>query len=202
MRQAQFRLVQAWAERRRIAMDLHDGVQQSIIVLGLQVRSLVKSADHPERVRATAGELQRGMSELLADFRGPGARDHAGGADRPRHPARHQGFAERTPVPLVVRASGLGHRLPEAVESTVYFVVLEAVTNAVRQLRPWHLGRPSVRGRHVCTQVRDDGRGGAAEDRGSGLAGLRDRVLALNGSLSVVSVPGNGTVVTALIPCG
>ena len=54
----------------------------------------------------------------------------------------------------------------------------------------------------LCAQVRDDGQGGAAQDGGSGLTGLRDRVLALNGSLSVVSPPGNGTVVTTLIPCG
>ena len=204
LRQAQFRLVQASdAERRRIAMDLHDGVQQSIIVLGLQVRSLVKSADDPERVRATAGELQQGMAELLAAFRTlvhgimPAAL-----TDRGILPAIKD-LTERTPVPLVVRASGLGHRLPEAVESTVYFVVLEAVTNAVKHAAATGISVDlQYADGTLCTQVRDDGRGGAAEDRGSGLAGLRDRVLALNGSLSVVSVPGNGTVVTALIPCG
>ena len=184
-------------------MDLHDGVQQSIIVLGLQVRSLLKSADHPDRVRATAGELQLGMSELLADFRAlvhgimPAALTDRGILSAIKD------LTERTPVPLVVRASGLGHRPPEAVESTIYFVVLEAVTNAVKHAAATGI---SVDLQHadgaLCVQVRDDGRGGAAEDGGSGLAGLRDRVLALNGSLSVVSPPGNGTVVTALIPCG
>lgn len=204
LRQAQFRLVQASdAERRRIARDLHDGVQQNIVVLGLRVRNLLQGADDPDRVRATAGELQRGMSDLLADFRTlvhgimPAAL-----TDRGIVPAIKD-LTERTAVPCEVRASGLGQRLPEAVESTVYFVVLEAVTNAVKHA--------AARGIWVdlrcadgtlSAQVRDDGQGGAAEDGGRGLAGLRDRVLALTGSLSVVSPPGNGTVVTALIPCG
>ena len=203
LQQAQYRLVRAAdAERRRIAGDLHDGVQQSIVVLGLLVRSLVKGADDADRVRATAGELQRGMTELLADFRTlvhgimPVALTDRGIV------AAIKDLGERSAVPLVVRASGLDHRLPEALESTVYFVVLESVTNTVK-----HAAATGIWVELQCgdgmlrAQVRDDGRGGAAED-GGGLTGLRDRVLALNGILTVDSAPGDGTVVTALIPCG
>jgi signal transduction histidine kinase len=204
LRQAQYRLLQASdAERRRIARDLHDGVQQSIVVLGLRVRSLLKGADDPDGVRAIAGELQRGMSELLADFRTlvhgimPAAL-----TDRGIVPAIKD-LGERSTVPLVVRSSGLDHRPPEAVESTVYFVILEAVTNAVKHAAATGIWVDLRDGDGtLCAQVRDDGRGGAAERGAGGLAGLRDRVLALNGSLTVVSPPGNGTVVTALIPCG
>lgn len=205
LRQAQYRLVQASdVERRRIARDLHDGVQQDIVVLGLQVRSLDRGADDPDVVRATAVDLQSGMSDLLADFR---ALVHgimpASLTDRGIDSAIRE-LGERTALPLIFRSSGIGHRLPEAIESTVYFVILETVTNAIKHASATGIW---VELRYddgvLRAEIRDDGRGGiTALDGGGGLAGLRDRVLALNGSLTVSSPPGNGTVVRALIPCG
>jgi signal transduction histidine kinase len=204
LRQTQFRLVQASdTERRRIARDLHDGVQQRIVVLGLQVRSLTRHADDPASVRGTAVTLQQGMSDLLDDFR---TLVHgimpASLADRGIESAIRD-LGERTAVPLVLRSSGLGRRLPQAIESTVYFVVLESVTNAVKHAAASGIWVELVQvDGLLCAAVRDDGHGGAALGGGSGLEGLRDRVLALNGSLTVSSAPGTGTEVKALIPCG
>ncbi len=205
LREAQYRILQASdVERRRIARDLHDGVQQSIVVLGLRVVSLTRGADDPGQVRAAAADLQAGMAALLKDFR---TLVHgimpASLTDRGIVPAIRE-LSERTAVPLTVRSSGLNQRLPEAVESTVYFVVSEIVTNAIK-----HAGATGVwvdleylNDGTLSTQVRDDGHGGAVMNGGGGLQGLRDRVLALNGSLMVNSAAGQGTVVKALIPCG
>ena len=133
LRQAQYRLVQASdVERRRIARDLHDGVQQSIVVLGLRIRSLIKNADDPGWVKATAVDLQSAMVQLLAEFR---TLVHgimpASLTDRGIESALKE-LGERTALPLVVRSSGLAARLPAEVESTAYFVILEAVTNAIK----------------------------------------------------------------------
>ena len=204
LRQAQYRLVRASdVERRRIARDLHDGVQQSIVVLGLRVRSLSKGADDPDRVRATAADLQRGMAELLADFR---ALVHgimpASLTDRGIVSAIKD-LGERTALPLVLRSSGLSGRLPAEIESTVYFVILETVTNAVKHAAATGIWVDLQDSDGVlCAEVRDDGQGGAALDGGSGLPGLLDRVLALNGTMTVNSAAGSGTVVRVLIPCG
>ena len=204
LRQAQYRLVEAAdVERRRIARDLHDGVQQSIVVLGLRVRNLTKRAEDPDRVRDTAADLQRGITELLADFR---ALVHgimpASLTDRGIVSAIKD-LSERTAVPLVSRSSGLDQRLPAAVESTVYFVILETVTNAVKHAAATGIWVDLQYGNGVLSaEVRDDGLGGAVLEGGSGLPGLLDRVLALNGSMTVNSAPGSGTVVRVLIPCG
>lgn len=204
LREAQFRLVQASdTERRRIARDLHDGVQQRIVVLGLQVRNLTRHADDPTSIRANAVTLRQGMSELLADFR---TLVHgimpATLTDRGIESAIRD-LGERTAVPLVLRSSGMGRRLPQAVESTVYFVVLESVTNSVKHAAAKGIWVDLAHADgELRVAVRDDGDGGAALSGGSGLAGLRDRVRALNGSLTVSSAPGAGTEVRALIPCG
>jgi signal transduction histidine kinase len=173
------------------------------VVLGLQVRNLTRHADDPASVRGTAVTLQQGMSDLLDDFR---TLVHgimpASLADRGIESAIRD-LGERTAVPLVLRSSGLGRRLPQAIESTVYFVVLESVTNAVKHAAASGIWVELVQvDGLLCAAVRDDGHGGAALGGGSGLEGLRDRVLALNGSLTVSSAPGTGTEVKALIPCG
>ncbi|MEO9199714.1 MAG: ATP-binding protein, partial [Antricoccus sp.] len=112
-------------------------------------------------------------------------------------------LSERTAVPLEVRSTGLEERLPAAIESTVYFVVLESVTNAVKYAAASGIWVDLRRDNGLLSaEVRDDGLGGAALGGGSGLEGIRDRVRALNGSLTVESGAASGTVVRALIPCG
>jgi signal transduction histidine kinase len=104
------------------------------------------------------------------------------------------------PVELV---QTLDERLPSSVESAVYFVVAEALTNVARYAQAQTVRVTVVRNNgHVDVQVSDDGVGGADPAHGSGLRGLSDRVAALDGRLELTSADGDGTTVTARIPCG
>jgi signal transduction histidine kinase len=109
-------------------------------------------------------------------------------------------LAARAPVPVDV--ASIGERLPAHVETVAYFVVAEALANVAKYAQAGHawvsLARENGQAR---VEVRDDGVGGAQPARGSGLAGLVDRVGALGGRLSVESPPGGGTTVLAEIPC-
>src|SRR5437868_4350157 len=112
------------------------------------------------------------------------------------------GLAGRSPVPVELAATP-DERLPSSVESAVYFVVAEALTNAARYARAQKVRVSVVRSNgHVDVQVSDDGVGGANPAHGSGLRGLSDRVAALDGRLELTSADGNGTTVRARIPCG
>jgi signal transduction histidine kinase len=94
-------------------------------------------------------------------------------------------------------------RLPSSVESAVYFVVAEALTNAARYARARRVTVSVVRRNgQVDVEVGDDGIGGADPDQGSGLRGLHDRLGALDGRLELTSVGGEGTILRASIPCG
>jgi signal transduction histidine kinase len=111
------------------------------------------------------------------------------------------GLAERSPVPVELVGMPDG-RLPSSVESAVYFVVAEALTNVARyagaQVATVSVERSNG---HVDVEVSDDGVGGADPEHGSGLRGLSDRVAALDGRLDLTSADGRGTTVKARIPC-
>jgi signal transduction histidine kinase len=113
-----------------------------------------------------------------------------------------KGLAGRSPVPVELLSTP-DDRLPSSVESAVYFVVAEALTNVARYANA-QTARVSVV-RHngeVEVEVRDDGVGGADPEQGSGLRGLSDRVAALDGRLELASADGEGTTLRASIPCG
>jgi signal transduction histidine kinase len=106
-------------------------------------------------------------------------------------------------VPVSLRSELGDVRAPEQVESAAYFVVAEALTNVARHSEASHAAVSVARDDGVLVvEVRDDGVGGAAAEDGSGLAGLRDRVGALGGTLVVESPPGGPTAITAVLPCG
>jgi signal transduction histidine kinase len=111
-------------------------------------------------------------------------------------------IAGRSPVPVKVDVQ-IRDRLPDEVESTAYFVVVEALTNIAR-----HSGATQAavqirrEGNWLRITVTDDGRGGADPDKGSGLRGLKDRIAALDGSFALASPAGRGTRLTVEIPCG
>jgi len=112
-----------------------------------------------------------------------------------------KGLASRSPVPVELLQTP-ADRLPPSVESAVYFVVAEALTNAARYSRAQTVTVGVVRDNgHVDVEVRDDGVGGADADQGSGLRGLQDRVAALDGRLELTSPQGLGTILRATIPC-
>jgi signal transduction histidine kinase len=193
-------LAAAQEERRRLERDLHDGAQQRLIALSLELGLLQSSLDgDPDagrRLEHARREVTVSMQEL---------RDIARGL----HPAVVSGhglavalesIAARTAMPLELRVDGLP-RLPEPVEVAAYYVVCESLANTGK-----HAGAGSavvdvrLAGRTLVVEVSDDGVGGADPGRGSGLRGLADRVEALDGRLRVGTAPRGGTCVRAEIP--
>lgn len=188
-------------ERQRLERDLHDGAQQRLVALGMSLRRTQRqlSGADPELfdlLDNSVRELQTAVAELRQIAHGlrPSSLDDG-------LSAALNSLRRRVTVPLQIEV-GTGE-LPEPISTTAYFVASEAVTNAIRYASANTIAltvTPSPRG--VVVRVRDDGRGGAVLRTGSGLAGLRDRVRALGGELSVVSPAERGTVVEAVLPCG
>jgi signal transduction histidine kinase len=187
-------------ERRRIERDLHDGAQQRLVSIGLALRhaqhQLGSDPDAARRtldgavVEITAAieelrELAHGLRPMLLQAGlGPALRE----------------LASRSPVPVEV--SSTGDRYPPEVETAAYFVACEGLTNAVKHASAEHvLLRVARLDGVLVVSVADDGVGGAAMSRGSGLAGLSDRVAARGGRLRIDSVGGGGTTLRAELPC-
>ena len=197
------RLVDAFElERRRLERDLHDGAQQRLVALSMQLglARLELPAGSPAAAQVSAAhelakqaltelrELIRGVHPKVLTDRGllAAVRDVAGTA----------------PVPVDVDLR-LPRRLSTSIEVTAYFVVVEALANVVK-----HSGarRATVTGgltgRRLVLDIRDDGRGGADPAGGSGLVGLADRVAAIDGTVALASPAGGPTLVHVEIPCG
>jgi signal transduction histidine kinase len=203
VKESRARIVTAGDEqRRRIERDLHDGAQQRLVALALDLRRVQRElggAVDPEVDRlltSTAEELQVAVQEL---------RELAGGIHPPiltqsGLAAALGELASRAPLRVTVDAPL--ERLPADVEVTAYFVASEALTNAAKHARASRatIAAAQSDGRLVV-EVADDGIGGAHWVGGSGLRGLADRVEALGGRLVVDSPPGGGTRISAEIPC-
>jgi signal transduction histidine kinase len=195
------RIVEAgYEERRRLERDLHDGAQQEFVGAAISLRlarqKWSKAPDEAlELVDAALEQLQSGLRdlrELAAGIHPSVLSDHGLGAALQALAARAAVPVELGPLP--------SERLPPAVETTAYFVVAEALTNAAKhaRCRRAEVG-VHVRDGWVVVEVRDDGVGGADSARGSGLRGLADRVRALGGELDIDSPAGKGTTVRARI---
>ena len=192
----------AEAERRRIERDLHDGAQQRLVALAMDLgMARAKLETDPAAATALVGEAHEEAKRALAELRDLARGIHpAVLADRGLD-AAISALAARSPVPVGVEvATG---RLPGPVESAAYFVVAEALANAAKHARAAEI---AVRiGRHrdlLIVEVTDDGAGGADPAKGSGLRGLADRVAAVDGHLTVTSPEGGPTVIRAELPCG
>ena len=203
LRASRARIVEAgYAERRRVERDLHDGAQQRLMALTMNLRlARDKLAADPATTAELLDEAMEELSAATAELRELARGIHPAVLTDRGLAAALGGLAERSPLPVEIVATP-GERLPAPVESTTYFVVAEALTNVARYAEA---GGASVRvGRSdgiVEIEVRDDGVGGADPDAGTGLRGLEDRVAALEGSFEVRSEPGEGTTVAARIPC-
>jgi signal transduction histidine kinase len=194
----------AEAERRRIERDLHDGAQQRLVALAVTLgearqqldadpdsdagRELVaRSHDEAKAALQEIRDLVRGIHPVILEDRGLDAALSA--------------VVARSPVPVQVDVT-LAERLPATVESAAYFVVSEALVNVARHAqahRAWvTVAKVSDR---LLVEVRDDGRGGADEARGTGIAGLRSRVASLGGWMHVTSPPGGPTTLIVELPC-
>src|SRR3954471_10902763 len=189
------------AERRRLERNLHDGAQQRLVFVGLQLRMIERRIDTDpavaKRMVTSAGEeLSKSLEDLRELARGlhPSVLNHG-------LKAALDSLASRSVVPTTVSFNATA-RLPEPVELAAYFVACEALANVAKYA---HATKASVRvsRRHgvAVIEIADDGVGGADETAGTGLQGLADRVAALDGTLRILSPGGAGTVVTADLPC-
>jgi signal transduction histidine kinase len=189
--------------RRRIERDLHDGTQQRLISLALELRAAEASVppEHQGLVRQwsrTAQGLTEVVEELREISRGlhPAILEKGGLGPALRALARRAGV----PVELSVRVGG---RLPERAEVAAYYVVSEALANAAKHARASVVRVDAgLAGGTLRLLVADDGAGGADPSRGSGLIGLSDRVAAVGGRIEITSPPGGGTSLLVTIPAG
>jgi PAS domain S-box-containing protein len=202
LKASRVRIVQAADEaRRKIERDLHDGAQQRLVALALDVRmarSRVErepdaAAPYLERLgeelaaaSAELRELARGIHPAVLTERGLGPAIAA--------------LADRSPVPVDI-VELPAERPSSAAETTAYFTVAEALTNVAKYAQATRATvKIATEDGSLVVEVRDDGIGGAQAGTGSGLSGLSDRVGAIDGTLSVDSPPGEGTLVRAALP--
>jgi signal transduction histidine kinase len=189
------------AERHRIERDLHDGAQQRLVGLTLQLglarldlpgdtaagRAVASAHEQAKQLMAELRELIHGIRpQVLADL---------------GLPAALRELADQAPIPVTVRAD-LGARPPPHVETAAYFVAAEALANVAKHSAATAAEVTATRvGDTLTVEVRDNGRGGADPARGSGLTGLADRVSVVDGHMFVSSPAGGPTLVRVELPC-
>jgi signal transduction histidine kinase len=204
LRVSRVRIVEAAdAARRRIERDLHDGAQQQLVSLALDLRML-KTRLHDAETAGVVDELAEKLGVALAELRELARGIHPVVLTAQGLGPAVRSAATRTAVPVDVHVDlGEDDRLSAPIEAAAYFLVAEALTNVVRYAKASQ-ARVEVRREPetVVVEVHDDGVGGADMAAGSGLRGLADRIAALEGTLRVQSPVGRGTHVVARIPCG
>ena len=203
VRKSRARIVAAGdAERRRIERDIHDGAQQQLVTVALLLETArIRAADGDAEVAATVANAAAQLESALAELRRLARGLHPVVLVEAGLKAATEALADRTPVPITVRVTD--ERFSPDLEATAWFVVAEAVTNAVRHARAQTVLVAIERRNEILeVDVVDDGIGGADRDRGSGLSGLEDRVAAAGGSLTVRSEASAGTTIRAELPCG
>ena len=190
------------AERRRIERDLHDGAQQRLVSLAMNLgasRAAMKDNPGPEldAIIAAHEEAKQALTEMRDFVRGlhPAVLEDRG------LDAALSGLAARSPVPVGLTVD-VDKRPSPTVEAVAYFVVSEALTNVAKHAEASRVDLRVLRTNGTLTiLVVDDGRGGADPGSGSGLRGLRDRVASVDGTLILSSPPGGPTRVTVELPC-
>ncbi|UGT65262.1 histidine kinase [Nocardia asteroides] len=187
--------------RRTIERDLHDGAQQRIVVLGLDLRAAQATIpDDRPALRDRLDALVEAVTQLHTDLQELSRGIHPAILSRGGLGPALKTLARRSRVPVSLRVEVPG-RLPEPVEVTAYYVVAEALTNTTKYARASEvLISAYLDGDDLLLSVADDGIGDARAERGSGLVGLRDRVEAVEGELTLASPAGGGTTIRARIP--
>lgn len=188
-------------ERRRIAQNLHDGLQAELVLLGIEAQQLAHAAADQHHIQERAQELRRsidrsaaGLRALVHDVMPPSLMQRG-------LLAAAEDLVDRMPIPIKVELQVQDRAFPSAVESTLYFVLAEAITNVVKHAEAKE-GAVSVahRGSIVTLEITDDGKGGAALGAGSGLTGMAERIDVLGGVLTIDSLRGIGTRIRAEVP--
>jgi signal transduction histidine kinase len=189
------------AERRRIERDLHDGAQQHLVLLSMQLGEAEYALERgrPEGVRdalaAAHSSMEAAMTSLRDTVRGihPQILTDRGLAEAVRE------LAERQPVPVTVTITG-DRQPPEQLALAAYYLVSEAFTNAVKHARASAMSVRVAQSEQLQVEVYDDGRGGAVVRPGHGLSGMIERVQAFGGGCWVSSPPGGPTIIRASFP--
>jgi signal transduction histidine kinase len=201
LRASRARIVEASLDaRRRLERDLHDGAQQQLVALSLDLQ-LIRARVAGDREAATLVEASiEKLASALSELRELARGIHPAILTDRGLDAALAALVDRTPVPVDTEVA-IDERVAPAIEAAAYFVVAEALTNVVKYAQA---SRASVTVRRedgvVAVEIADDGIGGAAPAKGSGLRGLEDRVAALDGTLAVDSPPGQGTCIVARFP--
>ena len=196
------RLVEATeTERRRIERDLHDGTQQRLVSVAMSLGLAESKLPADAEVAPLVHEAREALTVALAELRELSQGIHPSILTERGLPAALDDLCRRAALPASLDVS-LDRRLPTQVETAAYFVVSEAVANAIKHSHATELWiRASIRSGVLVAEVVDDGIGGAGGGGGTGLRGMTDRVEALGGSLTVSSPPGRGTTLRVEIPC-
>ncbi|MEV7415427.1 sensor histidine kinase [Streptomyces sp. NPDC089919] len=191
------------SERRRIERDLHDGTQQRLVSLAVNL-GLAKATltDLPEEARTVIGEAHREAKEAIAELNDLVRGLHPAVLEDRGLDAALSGLAARVPVPVRLRVDLEGRAAP-AVESVAYFVVSEALTNVTKHARATRVDITVEQVRRMLrVHITDDGIGGADTSAGSGLRGLAKRVGAVDGTFHVSSPVGGPTTIAVELPRG
>jgi signal transduction histidine kinase len=203
LRESRSRIVVAGDEaRRRIERNLHDGAQQRLVslLIALRLAELQLGDSGDPEVRATLADMAEQLNGAIDELRDLARGLHPAQLSEKGLAVAVEALAERAAVPVAIK------RLPEErlaaeVEAAAYYVVAEALTNAARYAAAEQVHVDiALTDERLLVEVSDDGRGGASTDSGSGLRGLVDRVEAAGGTLELISPPGTGTTLRALIP--
>lgn len=190
------------AERRRIERDLHDGAQQRLVSLAVNL-GLAKATmkDLPEDARKVIEEAHREAKEAITELSDLVRGLHPAVLEDRGLDAALSGIAERAPLPVRLRVD-LASRPAPTIEAVAYFVVSEALANVVKHAQASRADVTVERfGGILLVVVSDDGVGGADSSGGTGLAGLAKRVASVDGTFSISSPTGGPTVVTVELPC-
>ncbi|HEY4409159.1 MAG TPA: GAF domain-containing protein, partial [Acidimicrobiia bacterium] len=187
--------------RRLIERDLHDGIQQRLVSLALEIRAagMMVAPDHDE-LRMQLSGVSRGLAGAMDDLREISRGIHPAILSTDGLPPALKTLARRSVVPVRLSV-GLDERLPDGHEVALYYVVSEALTNAAKhaQASVVHVDL-RLDGDAVHLSITDDGVGGADPSAGSGLVGLKDRIGALGGRIDIASPPGGGTTLLITVP--
>jgi signal transduction histidine kinase len=190
------------AERRRIERDLHDGAQQQLVSLAMNLgRAKAKFDSDPEGAKELVTQAHQEAKDSITELRNVVRGVHPAVLTDRGLDAALSALAARSPVPVRLDVDVRGRPSP-TIEAVAYFVVSESLTNIARHSGATHAAvHIEGDGDRLLVSVSDDGHGGATESPGGGLAGLRDRVAAVDGTFRLKSSPASGTTVTVEVPC-
>jgi signal transduction histidine kinase len=190
------------AERRRIERNLHDGVQQQLVALGIDIgRAQARLDDDPEAARALLDEARQTLRAAIGEMRVIGRGLHPAVLEDRGLDAALSSIVAASPIPTSIDVA-VSADLPDGVAATAYYVVSEAVANIHKHARARVASVAVTDGGPASIRiiVHDDGRGGADASHGTGLAGMKARVEGLDGTLRIDSPPGGPTTLEVVLP--